>query len=74
MTNLYEMLAQAQQGEDVAEVGRELGLSPQQTQAAVAALLPALSMGLKRSTGHARRPRQSVRLDGSAAGVARDVR
>jgi hypothetical protein len=50
MANLYEMLAQAQQGEGVAEVGRELGLSPQQTQAAVAALLPALSMGLKRST------------------------
>jgi hypothetical protein len=50
MANLYEILADAQHGEAMAKLGREYGLSPQQTQAAVAALLPAISMGLKRST------------------------
>ena len=34
----------------MSELGRQFGLSPQQTQAAVAALLPAISMGLKRTT------------------------
>ena len=50
MANLYEVLADAQSGEAMTELSREFGLSPQQTQAAVAALLPAISMGLKRST------------------------
>lgn len=50
MANLYEVLAEAQSGEAMTELGREFGLSPQQTQAAVAALLPAISMGLKRTT------------------------
>ena len=50
MANLYEILADAQNGEALAELGREYGLTPQQTDAAVAALLPAISMGLKRST------------------------
>ena len=50
MPNLYEVLADAQNGEAMTELGREFGLSPQQTQAAVAALLPAISMGLKRTT------------------------
>ena len=50
MANLYEILADAQQGEAIAELGREFGLTTQQTQAAVTALLPAISMGLKRST------------------------
>jgi len=50
MPNLYEILADAQQGEAMAELGREFGLTPQQTQAAVAALLPAISLGIKRAT------------------------
>ena len=50
MANLYEVLADAQNGEAMSELGRQFGLSPQQTQAAVAALLPAISMGLKRAT------------------------
>ena len=50
MANLYEILADAQNGEAMSELGRRFGLSPQQTQAAVAALLPAISMGLKRTT------------------------
>ena len=50
MANLYEILADAQQGEAMTALGDEFGLTPQQTQAAVAALLPAVSMGLKRST------------------------
>jgi hypothetical protein len=49
MPNLYEILADAQHGDAMAELGQQ-GLSPQQTQAAVASLLPAISMGLKRST------------------------
>ena len=50
MANMYEVLADAQNGEAITELGREFGLSSQQTQAAVAALLPAISMGLKRTT------------------------
>ena len=50
MANLYEVLADAQGGEAMSELGREFGLSPQQTQLAVAALLPAISMGIKRTT------------------------
>lgn len=50
MQNLSDVLADAQNGEAMAQLGRKYGLSPQQTQAAVAALLPAISMGLKRST------------------------
>lgn len=50
MANLYEILADAQHGEAIASLGDEFGLTPQQTQAAVAALLPAISMGLKRAT------------------------
>ena len=38
MANLYEILADAQNGESMNELGRQFGLSPHQTQAAVAAL------------------------------------
>ena len=50
MANLYEALSEAQGGQAMSELGQQFGLSPQQTQAAVAALLPAISMGLKRTT------------------------
>ena len=50
MQNLSDVLANAQDGRAMTMLGREYGLSPQQTQAAVAALMPAISMGLKRST------------------------
>ena len=50
MPNLYEILADAQQGEAMTALGNEFGLTPQQAEAAVAALLPAVSMGLKQST------------------------
>jgi hypothetical protein len=50
MANLYEVLADAQNGEAMSELGQQFGLSPQQTQTAVATLLPAISMGLKRAT------------------------
>lgn len=50
MATLYEILAQAQDGEAMSQIGREFALSPEQTQAAVASLLPAISLGLKRST------------------------
>jgi len=50
MANLYEVLANAEGGQAMARLGREFGLTPQQTEAAVTALLPAISSGLKRST------------------------
>jgi len=50
MPNLYEILVEAQHGEAMTYLGDQFGLTPQQTQAAVTALLPAISMGLKRST------------------------
>jgi hypothetical protein len=50
MPNLYEILTDAQGGDAVAAIGREFGLTPRQTEAAVAALLPAISVGLKQST------------------------
>jgi hypothetical protein len=50
MNNLYEILAQAEDGEAMDMLGRQFGLSPQQTQAAVMALLPAISTGLKQAT------------------------
>ncbi len=50
MPSLYEILDNAQGGEALAMFGREFGLTPQQTEAAVMALLPAISTGLKRAT------------------------
>jgi hypothetical protein len=50
MSNLYEILDSAHGGEAMAMLGREFRLSPAQTQSAVMALLPAISMGLKQST------------------------
>src|SRR5262245_56653734 len=50
MNNLYEILDSAHDGEAMVKLGREFGLTPAQTQSAVMALLPAISMGLKQST------------------------
>ncbi len=50
MANLDDILADAQGGEATAMLGREFGLTPEQTRAAVTALLPAISTGLKRAT------------------------
>jgi hypothetical protein len=50
MPSLYEMLDNAHDGEGITAFGREFGLTPTQTQAAVTALLPAISTGLKQST------------------------
>ncbi len=50
MANLYEILDSASGGEAKETLGRELGLTPEQTQSAVTALLPAISAGLKQST------------------------
>lgn len=48
-TNLLAMLSQAQGGTAFANIGKQFGLDERQTQMAVAALLPALSSGLKRN-------------------------
>jgi hypothetical protein len=50
MAYLEDILANAQGGQGMDVIGREFGLTPEQTQAAVAALLPAISTGLKRAT------------------------
>src|SRR5262249_37121166 len=50
MPNLYEILDSAHDGEGMTALGREFGLTQTQTEAAVTALLPAISTGLKQST------------------------
>lgn len=50
MASLSEILDDAHGGEVISALGCKFGLTPEQTQAAVAALLPAISMGLKQST------------------------
>ncbi|UVK43939.1 DUF937 domain-containing protein [Mesorhizobium sp. AR07] len=50
MPTLFDMLAQAQNGNGMQALAQQYGLSTQQTQAAVAALLPAFSQGLQRNT------------------------
>ena len=50
MANLYEILENAEHGQAMALVSREFELTPEETEAAVTALLPAISTGLKRST------------------------
>ena len=73
MANLYEVVAVAQNGEAMTELGREFGLSPQQTQAAVAALLPAMSMGLKRTTATPEGLGDLFALMGAQPALSRDV-
>ena len=48
MSNLYDVFRSAQNGEAVDALARQFHLSSQQAEAAVEALLPAFSMGLKR--------------------------
>lgn len=50
MMNLFEMMQSAQNGQAMQNLARQYGLSLQQTQAALDALLPAFSMGLQRQT------------------------
>jgi hypothetical protein len=50
MANLYEILADAGDGETLDALARGFGLTPRQTEAAASALLPAISTGLKRAT------------------------
>ena len=47
--NLFDMLANSQNGQGMDQLARQFGLSQQQAQDAVAALLPAFSQGLKRN-------------------------
>ncbi|PDQ18536.1 hypothetical protein CN311_24325 [Mesorhizobium sanjuanii] len=50
MPSLFDILAQAQNGNGMQALAQQFGLSQQQTQSAVEALLPAFSQGLKRNT------------------------
>ena len=48
--NILEAVTGAGNGESVAQLAQKFGLPPQQAQAAVAALMPALANGLQRNT------------------------
>lgn len=48
--NLLEMIMQAQGGKTAQQAGSQLGLNQQQSQSAIAALLPAISSALKQNT------------------------
>ena len=50
MPSLFDIFAQAQNGAGMQALAQQFGLSQQQTQAAVEALLPAFSQGLQRNT------------------------
>lgn len=50
MMTLFDIMQQAQNGQAMQNLARQYGLSQQQTQAAIEALLPAFSMGLQRQT------------------------
>ncbi|TIX99525.1 MAG: DUF937 domain-containing protein, partial [Mesorhizobium sp.] len=50
MPSLFDILAQAQNGNGMQVLAQQFGLSQQQTLSAVEALLPAFSQGLKRNT------------------------
>ncbi len=50
MATLQDILANAQGGNAMEQVARAYGLTPEQTQQAIDSLLPAISIGLKRST------------------------
>jgi hypothetical protein len=49
MLPLFDMIANAQDGNGIEALSRQFGLSQQQTQAALQALMPAFSQGLKRN-------------------------
>ena len=49
MQSLFDMLTSAQNGAAVEQMARQFGLSRQQTEAAMEALMPAFSQGLKRN-------------------------
>jgi hypothetical protein len=53
MLNLFEIMQQAQGGQAMNNLSRQFGLSQNQTQNAVEALLPAFQMGLERQTQNA---------------------
>lgn len=49
--NLLDMISQTNNGQGLSQIAQQFGLSEDQAQSAVAALLPALSSGLKRNVG-----------------------
>ena len=50
--NLLDMIMSAQGGNTAQQVGAQLGLNQQQSQSAIAALLPAISSALKQNTSN----------------------
>ena len=66
MMNLFEIMQAAQGGRAVGNLSQQFGLSPQQTQGALEALLPAFSMGLQ---NQAQSPDMLSQLAGMMAGA-----
>lgn len=52
MSSLFDMLTSAQNGQAIQQMARQFGLSQQQVEAALEALLPAFSQGLKRNASN----------------------
>lgn len=50
MNNLFEMMMQAQDGSAMDTLGKQFGLSQEQTEQALELMMPAFSNGLKRNT------------------------
>lgn len=80
MVNLFEIMRQAQSGSAIDNMARQFGLSGEQTQRALEALLPAFSLGLQRSAQNPNAFAQLLEMmssgryapffDGGAAGMS----
>lgn len=74
MTNLFDLLRQAQGGSAFDNISQAFGLSIEETQKAVAALVPAFAMGLQRSAAQPETMDALVRMmaQGAFAGAFQD--
>lgn len=74
MTNLFDLLRQAQGGSAFENFSKTFGLSLDETQKAVAALVPAFAMGLQRSAAQPEAMEALVRMmaQGAFAGAWQD--
>ena len=62
MLNWFDLMRQAQGGAAMENMARQFGLSPQQTQAAMAAAMPAFAMGLQKAATNPEAMAQFARL------------
>jgi hypothetical protein len=62
MFNWFDLMRQAQGGTAMDNMARQFGLTPQQTQAAMAAFMPAFALGLQRTASNPETMAQFARL------------